>query len=144
MIRAFIDSSVFFSACLSAQGASREILLERLRGTVLPVLSDLVLEETERNLVALPRRAAEAVAAFHLLVSAVPFQVTNPTVQEVLAVAQYVVLKDAPIVAAALTAHVDHLVSLDRRHLVGVREVSRRSGLSIVLPEELLRYLRLP
>ena len=48
----------------------------------------------------------------------------------------------AAIVAAAKTAEVDYLVSLDRRHLVGVAEVAQGSGLTIMLPEELLRRMR--
>ncbi len=62
------------------------------------------------------------------------------TKDEVLQVAAYTVLKDAPIVAAAKRAEVDYLVSLDRRHLVGVEAVSEGSGLKIVLPDELLRH----
>jgi predicted nucleic acid-binding protein len=50
--------------------------------------------------------------------------------------------KDAPIVAAAKRAKVDYLVSLDRRHLVGNKEIEHRSGVKIVLPEELLALLR--
>jgi predicted nucleic acid-binding protein len=56
--------------------------------------------------------------------------------------AEYCALKDAPIVAAAKRAQVDYLVSLDRRHLVGVKEVAQRSGLKIVLPSELLEKIR--
>jgi hypothetical protein len=36
----------------------------------------------------------------------------------------------------------DFLVSLDRRHLVGQPDIAQRSGLRIVLPEELLEALR--
>lgn len=42
----------------------------------------------------------------------------------------YTALKDGPIVAAAKRAQVDYLVSLNRRHLVGVAEVAQRSGVS--------------
>ena len=138
MIRAFLDSSVLVAACLSLQGASHEIIRESLRGHVLLVISDVVLEETERNLANLPRRATEAVRLLQHLVAAVPFEQVTPTAQEVQTAAQYVVLKDAPIVAAAIRAQVDCLVSLDRRHLVDVPEVRQRSGLTIVLPAALV------
>ncbi len=59
-----------------------------------------------------------------------------------MAAATYTFLKDAPIVAAAKKATVDYLVSLDRKHLVGVQEVAQGSGLTIVLPEALLDAIR--
>jgi len=54
----------------------------------------------------------------------------------------YTALKDAPIVAGAIKAQVDYLVSLDRRHLVDVPEVTRGSGLKIVLPAQLLAIVK--
>jgi hypothetical protein len=63
-------------------------------------------------------------------------------VLEVLEVMEYTTAKDAPIVAAALQAHADYLVSLYRQHLVGVHVVAERSGLEIVLPSEQLRACR--
>lgn len=142
MIRAFLDSSVFFSACLSATGAAHELMRQGLRGRVVLVVSDLVLEETRRNLSLLPRRADEGVALFEQFLTAVPLERVEPTRREVLLAARYTDLKDAPIVAAAKRARVDYLVSLDRKHLVGAPEVARGSRLKIVLPGEVLARLR--
>ena len=71
--------------------------------------------------------------ATQLFLDTVPFETVRPSKRQVLQAAQYSALKDAPIVAAAKRAQVDYLVSLDRRHLVGVPEVAQRSGLKIVL-----------
>ena len=139
MIRAFIDSSLFFAASLSSHGASNEILQAAVRGNVLLVISNLVREETERNL---RDTVPHVLAAFHAFLDAVPFELSNPTAQEVAEAAGYTFLKDAPIVAAAKKANVDYLASLDRKHLVGVPEVTQGSGLTIVLPEELLEAIR--
>jgi len=139
MIRAFIDSSVFFSACLSPSGASRALFALGLQNQLELVVSTLVQRETERNLA---KKAPAAVTHFQRLVIALPLRVVDPSHAEVAAAAAYTQLKDAPIVAAARLAQVDYLCSLDRRHLVGVPEVSRRSGLTIVLPETLLEALR--
>jgi predicted nucleic acid-binding protein len=139
MIRAFIDSSVFFSACLSPQGASQAILLEGVRGHVTLVISDDVLVETERNLT---ESVPHILPAFHSFLEAIAFDIVNPTAQQVAAAKTYTYPKDAPIVAAAKKARVDYLASLDRKHLVGVAEVSQRSGLTIVLPEVLLAAIR--
>jgi predicted nucleic acid-binding protein len=142
MIRAFLDSSVLFASCVSLKGASREIVQQGLRGMVVLVISPVVLDEVERNLAEFPRYAMEALAVFHQYVDSVPFQIVQATQRQVRQAARYTALKDAPIVAAAKRAKVDYLASLDRRHLVGVELVAQRSGLQIVLPEELLRAIR--
>lgn len=139
MISAFVDSSVLFAAALSSSGASREILRYGIRGTVDLTISDLVLEEVRRNLVA---KRPKAVTLMEVLIEAVRFRVVNPSKRDVARAAQYTALKDAPIVAAAGRANVDYLVSLDRRHLVGQTVITQASGLNIVLPEELLRLIR--
>jgi len=141
MIRAFLDSSVFFSACFSSRGASREILLEGRRGAVSLVVSDVVLEEVEENLSSAPR-AMILLDAFHYFLRTVPLETVQATERGVLLAARYTELKHAPIVAAARRAHVDYLVSLDRRHLVDVPEVALRSSLKIILPGALLEHLR--
>jgi predicted nucleic acid-binding protein len=139
MIRAFIDSSVLIAASYSPSGASREIIRQALRGTITLVISNLVLEETEENLAT---KAPKALPAFQQFLNVVPLELIRPTKRQVLHAAQYTAIKDAPIVAAARRARVDYLISLDRRHLVGVPEVARRSGLRIVLPEKFLEEIR--
>lgn len=74
--------------------------------------------------------------------TSVPFEIVTATIEEVQHAAGYTKLKDAPIVAAAKHADVDYLVSLDRKDLVDVPEVSQRSGLTIVLPEDALAAIR--
>lgn len=139
MIRAFIDSSVLFAASLSPAGASREIVRQAIRGKITLVTSKLVYAETEENLA---DKAPKALSAFHQFLDTIPFEIVRPTKRQVLQAAQYTALKDAPIVAAAKRAQVDYLVSLDRRHLVGVPGVAQRSGLQIVLPSELLEEVQ--
>lgn len=139
MIRAFIDTNVFFAACYSIEGASFEIFQQSLLGNVQLVISNFVFEETKRNLAI---KSPENLADYDKFVNNVSFEIVNPTKRAVLQAAEYTALKDAPIVAAAKKAKVDYLVSLDRRHLVGVSEVSARSGLQIILPGELLEKLR--
>jgi len=139
MITVFVDASVFYSACLSGTGASREIFTMCLRGEIALVVSDLVQEETRRNL---GQDNPEALPALELFWDTVPFDVVNPTKRQVRAAVAYTALKDAPIVAAAMRAEVDYLVSFDRKHLVGRPEIEQHSGLRILLPGELLREFR--
>jgi len=141
MIRAFLDTSVLYAAAYSETGASREILRQAIRGAVGLVISQLVLEEARRNLQA---KAPEVLTDLDRLCEAVDFEIVRPTVRDIKAAAQYIVPKDAPIVAAAKRAQVDFLVSLDRRHLVGQPDIAQHSGLRIVLPDELLEEIRKP
>ena len=139
MIRAFLDASVLFAASYSPTGASREIIHLAFQGKVQLVVSDDVLEEAEKNLAL---KYPATLEVFYQIIQAVPFEKVTPTPKDVQRAASYTATKDAPIVAAAKRAQVDFLVSLDRRHLVGVPEVVQQSGLKIVLPEELLGKIR--
>ena len=138
-MRIFIDANVFYAAIYSSTGASRQIILMGIRGEVTLVVSRLILEEVERNLT---KKTPETLPLFRQFVDAVPFEIVEPTRREVLEAIEYVVLKDAPVVAAARRAKVDYLVSLDRKHLVGKPVIEDRSGLKIVLPEQMLSLLR--
>lgn len=141
MIRAFVDSSVLFSACFSPRGASRAMLLAGTLGTLGLVVSDVVLDEVQANLADTPH-AQRLLDLLDQFLRSIPFEVVRATERQVEAAARYTELKDAPIVAAAIAAQVDYLVSLDRKHLVGVAHVARQSGLMIALPGALLAMLR--
>ena len=140
MVKVFLDANILFAACATKrESASRVILKLVLTGSVTGVLSDYVVEEARRNL------QVKAPDSFHLfpqLVDEDLYEIVNPDIDEVLEAAEYTTMKDAPVVAAAKKAKVNYLVSLDRKHLVDAPEVARGSGLSIVLPGELLDKLR--
>jgi uncharacterized protein len=99
--RIFLDSSVLYAAAFSAIGPARRLLLKGLAGTVALALSDLVLEETKRNLA---KNAPETLPYFTIIADLLSPQAVHPTKAAVLKAAQIVHLKDAPIVAAAATA----------------------------------------
>jgi predicted nucleic acid-binding protein len=102
------------------------------REEVILVVSPLVLEETRRNL---EESAPETVGLFDLLVQTIPFEIVQPTKEEVLEAARVVVLKDAPILAAAKTSRVDLLVTLDRKHLLDKPMLVQYLGVKIVTPK---------
>ena len=138
-MRLFLDASVIFAAALSPKGASREIIRLALQGDIQIVLSIVVIEEARRNLA---RKAPEALPLFEAFLEALPYECVDPSAAEVRAMAAHVVLKDAPIVAAAHRARVDMLVSLDRKHLVGVPGLEQVARTKIVLPADALREIR--
>lgn len=139
MIRVFVDASVLFSACYSASGASRELIRYAIQGQVALVISDVIQEEASRNLNA---KAPQALPFLDQILSIVPFETVVPSKEEVLAACAFTEFKDAPIVAAAVKARADSLVSLDRAHLVDVAKVSEGAGMPVLTPGGLLKILR--
>ncbi len=113
--RVFLDSSVLYAAAFSATGPARRLILKGLEGSVALTVSDLVLEETKRNLT---KNAPLALPYFTILADLFSPFITNPTKAEVLKAAQIVHLKDAPIVAAAAKAKAEYLATHDVKHLL--------------------------
>jgi len=132
MKRLFIDSSVLFSAIYSSRGHARDLLLMATRGEVGLILSELVIEEVRRNLTDI---APESVEVFHFFLNLIPFEIANPSREEVQEAAGYTVLKDAPILAAARKSQADMLVTLDRKHLLDKPELENYFGMPIVTPK---------
>lgn len=139
-IAVFLDTSVLFAACYSKTGASREILRYAVRGQISLIVNKFVLAETERNLEA---KHPEALPLLQVLQATLLFKIVHPTQAEVLAMQPHTAFKDAPHFATALKAKVDCLVSLDRKHMIDIREkVYADLRLRILLPSELLSELR--
>lgn len=139
MKRLFIDSSVLFSAAYSLHGHARDLILLAFREEVVLVVSQLVLEESRRNL---EESAPQTVILFDFLVRAIPFEIIRPTKEEVLEASRFVVLKDAPILAAAKSAQADLLVTLDKKHLLDKPVLVRYLGTGIVTPERAFELLK--
>jgi predicted nucleic acid-binding protein len=136
MIRVFFDASVLFAASYSKTGSARDLLREAVRGNVQVVVTQHVLREAEASLA---RKAPEALPALHELLELVGPEVGElPTLQELREAATYINLKDAPIVAGAVKARVDYLVTWDRKHFIDDERVARESGLKIVTPDEVM------
>lgn len=140
MWRVFVDASVLFAAAYSTTGSSREVVRFAIEGSVQVVLGEYVLEEAERNLAL---KAPAALRAFRELIELIaPEVVGRPTASELSEAAAYINVKDAPVIAAAVKAGADCLVTWDRKHFIDVPGVAMKSGLLILTPEELLTRLR--
>jgi predicted nucleic acid-binding protein len=111
-----------------------------LEGEVCLLTNRDVLLEAERNL---KQKAPEAIPLFRLLMELVsPEIVPDPEPELLRAVLEFVIAKDAIVVAGAIAGKADYLVTFDRKHLIDLPEVSKRSSLPIVLPEVVLRVVR--
>ncbi len=90
------------------------------------MVSQFVLLEVQRNLAS---KAPEKTDYLLTLLETDLFtRAPAPTREEVLEAAQYTALKDAAVIAAALKANVDFLITYDRKHLIDPPEVSERPG----------------
>ena len=132
----FIDSSVLIAAAISSKGSARDLMMKSLRGEIKIAISDLVLEETQRNLT---KKAPKALPALQLFLQILNPEVVSPTKSLVLKVAKAVELKDAPIVAAAITSHADCLVSYDKKHLLQQKKkIKSNFYIKVTTPDEVL------
>jgi predicted nucleic acid-binding protein len=135
----FIDSSVLYAAAFSATGPARRLILKGLEGSVTLALSDLVLEETKRNLT---KNAPSALPYFTILADLFSPFIINPTKAQVLKAAQVVHLKDAPIVAAAAKGKADYLATHDIKHLLShAQAIEEAYGITVIAPAELISIL---
>jgi predicted nucleic acid-binding protein len=130
---------VFYAAAFSKSGPARRLILKGLEGRVALSLSDLVLEETKRNLT---ENAPLALPYFTLLADIFSPFITNPTKQDIRKAAQVVHLKDAPIVAAAAKGKAEYLATHDEKHLLShAQAIEAAYGITVIAPAELLSIL---
>jgi predicted nucleic acid-binding protein len=135
----FIDSSVFFAAAYSVTGSAHDLLLAAIQGRIALVLSEYVLEETERNLRASAPRALPAFDRFRRLL---PYRLSAPDSDLVVDTARIIVAKDAPIIAAARAAGAMMVATYDRKDLLSKREeIEAAFGIAVATPDEVLLHL---
>jgi predicted nucleic acid-binding protein len=134
-----LDSSVLYAAVFSATGPARRLILNGLQGSITLCISDLVLEETKRNLT---KNAPSTLPYFTTIADLLSLQATRPTKAEILKAAQLVHLKDAAIVAAAAKSKAEYLATHDVKHLLNhAQAIEAAYGITVLSPAELLSVL---
>jgi predicted nucleic acid-binding protein len=137
--RIFLDNSVLYAAVFSATGPARRLIVKGLGGSVTLTISDLVLEETKRNLT---KNAPLALPYFNVLADLFSPFLIRPTKADVLKAAQIVHLKDAPIVAAAAKGKAEYLATHDMKHLLNhATAIAKAYGITVLTPAEILSVL---
>lgn len=139
-MRVFVDTSVLFSAIYSSTGFARDLLQLSLDDQIKLIVSQDVLNEVERNLQA---KIPDRMDIWQRFLKVLQLEViADPSLEQVRLCEAYVVQKDAPIVAAAILAEVDYLVTYDRKHLIMPEEVATQSGLTIVTPDKIVSQFK--
>ncbi|MEB3160965.1 MAG: PIN domain-containing protein [Synechocystis sp.] len=114
MKRLFLDANVIFSAALSAEGRCRGLFRLAEQGYCQLLTSPHALTEAERNLTV---KYPQALAVYQETLLPLVAVVTEASQEKVeWAMGLGLPLKDAPILAAAVLASVDVLVTGDLRH----------------------------
>ena len=136
--RIFADANILIAGADSRSGASRAVLLMAEIGLFRLVVSRQVLDEAERNLrVKLPRALpnfAEQMAHLNLEILA------DPSLEESARWETIIEAKDAPILAAAVGANVDRILSLNTKDFTP--EVAEACGIPIQTPAQFIENIR--
>lgn len=135
----FVDSSVLFAGCLSSAGSARDLISQAKLGRASLVVSSVVWDETERNL---ELKSPEALPFLHMLDALQLARSVQPVDTLVAEVAQIIELKDAPIVAGAVTARANFLATYDRKHLLRQATIIQtRYGIIVTTPDVIVARL---
>jgi predicted nucleic acid-binding protein len=138
MRRVFADSSVLIAGAVSRRGASRAVMIMAEIGLFKLVLSRKVLEECQRNL---SEKVPTVLPVFAELMARIePEILPDPLPEESARWQAIIEAKDAPILAAAVNARVDRLLSLDVKDFTP--DVAAQSGLIIQTPGDFVKEIR--
>ena len=136
--RIFADANILIASADSRQTASRAVLLMAEIGLFTLVVSRQVLDEAERNIRAkLPRALlnfAEQMSYLNLEI------LPDPTLADSAKWEAIIETKDAPILAAAVTANVDRILTLNTKDFT--LEVAKKCGIPIQTPAQFIEDIR--
>jgi predicted nucleic acid-binding protein len=138
MRRIFADTSILIAGCGSKTGASRAVLTMAEIGLFKLVISEQVMEECQRNF---QKKLPTAIPIFTQIMAAIDPEIQpNPQPEESERWKTIIEAKDTPILAAAVLAKVDRLLSLNTKDFTV--EVAAKSGLLIQTPAEFIGEIR--
>ena len=139
--RLFLDTSALFAGIWSAAGGARALLLWGEAGLVELLVSSEVLAEIEA---VLRRKAPELLGCVTVLLARAQITVVPAAEPRSLAVLADALVRpgDVAVVAAALAAQPDFLVTLDRQHLLDNEVLAERCPFPIGTPGDALAWWR--
>jgi predicted nucleic acid-binding protein len=138
-LKVFLDSSALIAGIASTKGAAREILRLAEIGLVEIIVSRQVVVEADRNITA---KLPECLDDFrNYLEILAPVLVADPSQRVIQRFSSLIQLHDAPILAAAVAAQADYLVTWDQKHFMtsGPRALARPKAMN---PGEFLHEFR--
>lgn len=138
-LKVFLDTSALIAGIASSRDAARAVLQLAEIGLIEVVVSRQVIVEADRNIEdKLPEMLSEYREFIKLLA---PILIDDPYQKDIKRYLTVINPDDAPILAAAMNANVDFLITWDRKHFIG-KNIHIHSNLKIVTPGEFLKYFR--
>lgn len=138
MHRVFADANVLIAGAGSPSGASRAVLTMAEIGLFRLVVCRQVLDESERNL---RKKLPAALPLFAQMLAVIELEILpDPPEPAIRTWAAVIDTDDAPILAAAVLAKVDRLLTLNSKHFTP--PVAEASRLIIQTPGDFVQNLR--
>lgn len=138
-LKVFLDTSAILAGLNSPNGAAGVILAACFANQVVPIISSQVIEEANRNIPVKFPRLTQAWQSFLLLP---PRVVKDPTIKQIKAAYKILPTSDAPILASAIAARLDALVTWNTKHFLR-KEVIAKANFPILTPGDFLHtFLR--
>lgn len=139
--RPYLDTNVLFSALHGSDSAPGAILDRHVDGTILMVVSGLVLEELVRTVRTVRSKRPVLLPQLYTFLTEAPPEVTEEASVDAVrdAAMRCIDTKDAPILAVAIACQADCVVSGNTRHFT--QDVTRCAGISILTPTAYLAHL---
>jgi len=131
----FIDSSALLSGLNSPAGAAGIILSAFTAGDFFIFISDQIIEEVQRNIQTKFPLLKERFLSFLLTK---PEIIKKPTLKEIRRAYKLILSGDAPILAAAIKAKPDFLITWDIKHFLK-KEVVLNAPFIICTPKEFIQ-----
>lgn len=137
--KVFLDTSALIAGIASVKGAARAVLQLAETGLIKIIVSRQVIVEADRNIEdKLPEMLGEYRKFIELLA---PSLVDDPSHGEIKRFLTVINPDDAPILAAAVNADADFLITWDKKHFIG-KNIHVHPDMKIVTPGEFLKYFR--
>lgn len=137
-IRIFVDANILIAGADSRSGASRAVLLMAEIGLFNLVVSRQIIDEAERNI---RKKLPRALPNFAEQMTNLNFEIVEDPISTDAAKWESVIeAKDAPIIAAAVLAKVDRILSLNSKDFT--QEVAEKCGIPIQSPGQFIQEIR--
>ena len=136
MKRLFLDANVLFSAVYKRDSAQGLLVEFAAGGLIVALGSPYAIDEAHRNLA---RKAPRAIQNWRSMLNAIQ-TASEPDAECLGWAGSLVVAKDAPVLASAVRAKVDWLVTGDRSDLGRLFSTTQR-GVLVIPPAEAARRL---
>ena len=135
-LRVFVDTSALLAGLNSPYGAAGTVLASCFNHDIIAIISPQVIEEAERNMPVKFSHLATAWASFLLI----PPEIARaPSLAAVRRAYEILPTSDAPILASAITAKPDVLITWNTRDFLR-REVIASVSFPILVPGQFLEH----